>query len=200
MMPFVTEELWQSIRSRKANESIMRSSITGVNESHRDPQVEKEMAFAQKIIEEIRTIRGEMRIPPSKELSLIIRTSSDQKADRIEDYRGYLQRLARVTSLKRTSGAERPRHSASAVVEGEEIFIPLEGIIDITFERKRLQKEINRITGVTNGIRKKLDNRNFREKAPADVVEKERAKLDSMNETLSKFERNLAALIEPGGS
>ena len=53
---------------------------------------------------------------------------------------------------------------------------------------------------MTNGIRKKLDNRNFREKAPADVVEKERAKLDSMNETLSKFERNLAALIEPGGS
>lgn len=88
----------------------------------------------------------------------------------------------------------KPKHAASAVVDGGEIFIPLEGLIDLDAERQRIQKELARVQGMLDGVRKKLSNESFIGKAPKEVVEKEREKLESFRMTLEKLEKNLGRL------
>jgi valyl-tRNA synthetase len=91
---------------------------------------------------------------------------------------------------------ERPKASASAVVDGTEIFIPLAGIIDLDAERKRLEKEIARLQGLIDGIERKLTNESFVAKAPKEVVEKEREKQKNITMNMEKLKSSMAALSE----
>ncbi len=194
LMPFVTEELWQNIRTRQAGETIMLTQLARPDRSLINTDVERQMDFVQKGIEAIRNIRGEMGIPPSKEVPLVMRTSPQHSAETVRKYEGYLQRLARVQSLTFLQDGKRPRLSASAVVDGSEFYIPLEGVIDINLEKARLQKEIDRMSGLLNSIRGKLSNESFVQRAPADVVERERAKQANLENSLEKFRTSLAHL------
>lgn len=195
IMPFVTEELWQNIRRRDPQESIMRAPMVEPDGRFINKQVEQEMAFVQSIIESVRTIRGEMSIAPSKEVSLIMKLRDGRDPESIRRYDGYLKRLARVRSLSFITDQSRPKLSATAVVQGDELFVPLEGLIDIEVEKARLQREIARISGLLKSTQAKLDNPNFVEKAPKDVVEKEKEKLETFTETLTKLQRNYQALL-----
>jgi valyl-tRNA synthetase len=152
------------------------------------------MLFVQHLIESLRNIRGEMGIPPSREIAVAVRLSPAKEATSVTRYDGYFKRMARVTSLTFLEGNDRPRLCASAVVDGEEIFVPLEGLIDVTVEKARLQKEIDRITALLKGIQSKLGNASFVEKAPKDVVEKEKEKLDNFGQTLKKLNHSLEIL------
>ncbi len=152
------------------------------------------MAFVQRVIESLRNIRGEMGIAPSKEISVVMKMGHARTPESLQPYQGYLERLARVASLSFLSDGARPKLSASAVVEGEELFVPLEGLIDIEREKARLKKEIDRVSDLVTGIRKKLGNRNFIAKAPPEVVDKEKEKLDNFGQTLEKLEKNYDAL------
>ncbi len=194
IMPFITEELWQSIRPRAANDSIMRAAMSEPDRSFINKQVEDEMAFVQNVIESVRAIRGEMSIAPSKELSVVMKLRDGRDADSIKKYDGYFRRLARVTSLSFITDQSRPRLSATAVVQGDELFVPLEGIIDIEVEKARLRKEIERVSSLLKSVQAKLSNENFVAKAPKEVVEKEQEKLNTFSETLEKLQRNYAAL------
>lgn len=194
LMPFVTEELWQNIRSRQTGETIMRAQIFPADDAMIDRQVEDEMGFVQHVIESVRNIRGEMSIAPSKEISLVMKLGPMRQASRLKEYEGYLQRLARVTSLSFISNGARPKLAASAVVEGEELFVPLEGLIDIEVEKARLKKEIDRISDLLNGIRTKLGNENFMAKAPQEVVDKEKEKRAAFESNLEKLQRSYNAL------
>ena len=194
LMPFVTEELWQNIRKRQPLESIMRARIAPADMSFVDMDVEKEMAFVQNVIETIRTIRSEMGIAPSKDISLLMRLTDEQSRASIRRYEGYLQRLARVTSLGFIDDTTRPKLSASAVVDGKELFVPLEGLIDLEIERARLQKEIDRLAGMLEGVQRKLANESFVAKAPPEVVEREREKLDAFGHAMEKLEKSLEML------
>jgi valyl-tRNA synthetase len=194
LMPFITEELWQNIRHRKPPESIMHAQLLAADTSFIVPDVEQEMAFVQNVIDALRTLRSEMTIPPSREITLQMRVSHGHSADSVRRYEGYLQRLARVTSLTFLSGEGRPKIAASSVVDGEELFVPLEGVIDLEVERARLQKEIDRVASMLEGVRRKLNNESFVEKAPKEVVDKEREKLDAFAHTMEKLEKNLEML------
>jgi valyl-tRNA synthetase len=194
LMPFVTEELWQNIRRRGPAESIMRAQMMPADASFIDTNVEKEMTFVQNVIESLRTIRSEMGIPPSKDITLLMRSPNPSLSAGIQRYEGYLQRLARVRTLSFIDETVRPRLSASAVVDGTELFVPLEGLIDLDVERNRLQKEIDRLAGMLDGVQRKLANESFVAKAPPEVVEREREKLDSFSATMDKLEKNLEML------
>jgi valyl-tRNA synthetase len=194
IMPFITEELWQSIRPRQPKESIMRSAMPEPDNRFINKQVEDEMAFVQSVIESVRAIRGEMAISPSKEISLVMRLRDGRDIDSVKKYDGYLKRLAKVTSLTFISDQSRPKLSATAVVQGQELFVPLEGLIDIEVEKARLQKEIDRVSGLLKSVQAKLSNASFVEKAPKEIVEKEQEKLRAFTETLEKLQRNYAAL------
>jgi valyl-tRNA synthetase len=194
LMPFVTEELWQNIRTRNAGESIMIAAIAKEDPASIDPAVEAEMFFVQSIIESLRNIRGEMGIPPGREISIVIRTSDEKKTDLITKYEGYLRQLARVGSLVPSRDGMRPHPAASAVVEGVEVYVPLAGLIDLEVERSRLGKEIGRVTNLLAGTREKLGNEGFVNRAPEDVVRKEREKLSRLELDLEKLSRNLEAI------
>ncbi|HZW38541.1 MAG TPA: valine--tRNA ligase [Ignavibacteriaceae bacterium] len=170
-MPFLTEELWQAIEERKPGESISTSKYPEVNESLINEAAEKEMDFVQDIINGIRNIRGEANIPPSKALDVFI------KIENLSEYQiEYIKKLAKLNSISFSSIIQQPKQSASSVVKGIEIYVSLEGIIDLDLERKRLTKEIERLEGSLAGIRKKLSNENFVKNAAKEVVEKERQK------------------------
>ncbi len=188
LMPFITEELWQHLRPRTAGHSIMQTEQPQVDRSLIDSSVEREMDFFQRAIEAVRQIRSEMGIAPSTEVLLAVRTSAAHPREMFTRYDGYLRRLARVSALSFVEDGAHPKHSASAVVDGEEFFVPLEGVIDLDVERARIEREIERVRGMLKGVMTKLENPSFMNRAPREVVEKEREKQAS-------FERNLEKLM-----
>ena len=194
IMPFVTEELWQTIRARDAGSTIMRATIPEPDAAFIDTAVERQMTYVQGVIEAVRTIRGEMSIPPSREITLLMTAGRAHPAEEVRRYEGYLSRLARVTSLSIVEPGLRHPFSATAVVEGEEIFVPLEGVIDLDRERARLQREVDRVTGMLKGIGAKLGNQAFTANAPPEVVAREKEKLAAFELNLAKLQRNLAGL------
>jgi len=114
----------------------------------------------------------------------------------INKYSAYLERLAKVSKLVVGGSIKRPPYSASAVVNSTEIYVPLKDIIDIDIERKRITKEIERLEKTSNSIEKKLLNEQFLSKAPKEVVQKEKDKLESFNQTLEKHRKTLKVLSD----
>lgn len=194
-MPFVTEELWQHLTDRKES-SIMRSDFPVADEQWIDEKTEREMVFIQNVISAVRNIRGENNIPPSKEIRILMRGTSEQQDSVTGPYKNYLKKLTRSGEIESVPEDFKPRLSASAVVEGAEVFVPLEGLIDLEVERKRLEKEIARIQQSVVSISMKLENQSFVNRAPKEVVEREREKLSTFRTNLEKLQANLQQLSE----
>jgi valyl-tRNA synthetase len=190
-MPFVTEEIWQSLAERKDGESIMTSPFPVADEKWIDRETEADGLFMQNVVNAVRTIRGELDVPPSKEINIILNFHSTEKEKHLQKYESYLKRLTKTKDVTLLRDSQKPRHSASAVVDNVEIFIPLEGLINLDTERERIQKEIDRVRGLYSSTEKKLSNESFVSKAPKEVVDHERNKLDSFKITLEKLEKNL---------
>jgi valyl-tRNA synthetase len=188
-MPFVTEEIYQLMLERKDGESISTSEFPKLKKELINPQADKEMETVVDIVTAIRNIRGEMNIPPSKKITVMLK--SNEVSERQIDY---MKKLARVEDLKAGESITKPKASASAVVKSSEIYIPLEGLIDLDVERQRLQKEITRLEGSLAGIEKKLSNEKFVNGAPTEVVEKEKAKQRDWQENLKKLKEILENL------
>ncbi|MCW8823703.1 MAG: valine--tRNA ligase, partial [Ignavibacteriaceae bacterium] len=188
-MPFVTEELWQLIQERKDGDSISTSEFPEVQKELINPQADKDMEIVENIVTALRNIRGEMNIPPSKKINVMLK--SNEVGERQIDY---IKKLAKVEDLKAGESITKPKASASAIVKSSEIYVPLEGLIDLDVERQRLKKEITRLEGSLAGIEKKLSNEKFVNGAPANVVEKERAKQRDWQENLRKLKEILESL------
>ncbi len=189
VMPFITEEIWQLLKSRKSGESISITRMPELNESLIDLSAEEEMDFIQNVVTAVRNIRGEMNIPPSKKINLFI------KSDKVKESQiNYIKSLGRVEEFNYSNDLQKPKASASSVVKDAEIYIPLEGLIDISVERERLEKEINRLSGMLTGVEKKLSNEKFVNNAPADVVEKEKQKKENWQSSIEKLKSILSDL------
>jgi len=154
------------------------------------PEAESEMEIVQSIVTAIRNIRGEMNIPPGKKINLILK-SSEVSTHQID----YIKKLAKVDGASVGADVEKPKASASAVVKNMELYIPLEGLIDLDIERERLEKEIKRLEGSLIGIDKKLSNEKFVNNAPQEVVEKEKTKQRDWTDNLNKLKEILSNLI-----
>ncbi|MFH0989003.1 MAG: valine--tRNA ligase [bacterium] len=194
IMPFITEELWQHL-GKRAGRSIMCAPFPSIDEWWIDQKTEKEMTFVQDVINAIRNIRGENSIAPSKEILVQVRIGADDHDAILQTYEKYVKKLGKVSSIQTIGDGEKPKFASSSVVSGTEIFVPLHDLIDIEVERARLEKEIVRLRGTLEGIDKKLNNRQFVEKAPKDVVDREKEKLANFQSNLEKLEINLTALI-----
>lgn len=193
-MPFITEELWWHIFDRKEGESIMIAHWPTVNNKKINPDAEEQISSIQNIVSAVRSIRGEMNVPPGKETELHLKTDGSSKIKVIEKYSAYLERLGKISKLVVGSATERPPYSASAVVNSTEIFVPLKDIINIDIERKRISKEIERLEKAAQNVEKKLLNEQFLSRAPKEVVQKEKDKLESFNITLEKHRETLKIL------
>ena len=188
-MPFITEELWNKTNKREAGESISVTKFPTYDENLVNAISESKIEFVQIIITGIRNIRGEMNISPAKKLKVLLRTTHLD-----EDQVKYIKSIARVEELFYGSDVVKPNGSASVILKNCEIYVPLEGIIDLALERERLNKEIIRLKGALIGVNKKLSNDRFVKNAPSDVVENEKAKKVDWENSISKLEALLADL------
>lgn len=195
-MPFLSEELWQNLRQRSKGESIMVQPWPQGDPRWIDELATEEMAFVQDVIGSVRNIRSEMDVPPSRSCDVYLNCHDAKYVDLFNDTKSYLQRLAKVERAGAGMNMKKPKFSASAIVSGQEVFVPLEGLIDLEIERKRLTKEIGRVEGILGGVRKKLANKEFLKKAPREVVDAERAKEASFRTTLERLKRNYEGLQE----
>ncbi|MDT3695514.1 MAG: valine--tRNA ligase [Ignavibacterium sp.] len=185
-MPFITEELWQLIDERKVGESISTSEYPTFEERLIKDSADEEMDFVKDIITAIRNIRGEMNIAPSKKINAMIKSFS------VKDYQiDYIKKLAKVEELTVDANIQKPKASASAVLRNVEIYIPLEGLIDLDVEKQRIQKEIVRLESSLAGIEKKLSNEKFVANASPEIVEKERTKQKDWKDNITKLKEIL---------
>lgn len=130
-----------------------------------------------------------MNLPPSKSINVFLKT------DKVtEEQSRYIKSLVKIGELKVDAQLSKPKASASAVVKGCDIFIPLEGLIDLNVERTRIEKEIARISTLLDATGKKLSNEGFVAKAPADVIERERIKMSDWEKSLEKLQAILSDL------
>ena len=188
-MPFISEEIWQMLDERLPGESISVSEFPKYDANEIDEIAEAEFAFVSDVVTAIRNIRGEMNIPPSKAINVFLKSTAVTFAQE-----HYITALVKIDQLTVDENIDKPKASASAVVKGCDIFIPLEGLIDLNVERARIEKEIARLLNSFNGVRKKLENENFVAKAPPDVIERERRKMDDWEKSLEKLQTILEDL------
>ena len=199
-MPFITEEIWQALPRRNVSQdrpaTIMTQPYPRPKKRWIDKTAEDEMRLIQQTIGIIRNIRGEMNVPQDRRARVFLRGPREKLA-LLKIHQDYLKRLSMVESLETGTDAEKPKETASGLVGDLEIFVPLEGLIDIGLERERIEKEIGRVEKILHGLNLKLSHHEFIKKAPPEVVEKERLKQTDFREKLKKLRENLKALGEP---
>jgi valyl-tRNA synthetase len=186
-MPFISEELWNLTADSEKFTSISISVYPKVDERKIDRNAELKTEFLQNLVGNIRNIRGEMNIPPSKKLTALFKTSLLEN-----DQLSYIKALGKLDEVKFGEDIEKPAGSASAVVKNCEIFIPLKGIIDIEIEKVRLNKEISRLEGALVGVNKKLSNERFISNAPPEVIDKEKNKKEDWEKSIMKLKSLLS--------
>jgi valyl-tRNA synthetase len=191
--PFVTEEIWHKLPG--ASGSIMAAAYPldrpDSNQAAIDPEAENQMALLIEVITGVRTIRGEMNISPATKLNAIVHVQDNTKLELLAAHQNTVVHLARLKSLDSALSGAKPPTAASAIVDGATVFIPLEGVVDIGGETKRLAKEIKKITAELETVTKKLNNQGFLAKAPEAVVAKVRDKYNKGSAKLEKLQANL---------
>ena len=190
--PFITEDLWSHFKAANALDLIVDQWPERDFKSLND-NAEKEMVLLQEVVTAIRSIRSRMNVPPSKFPDLVVRCDDDQ-ASFLENHRELLKSLARIGEMTLGESIEKPGQSATAVVGGMEMYILLEGLVDLNQEKSRMGKRIGEINRLITGINGKLSNENFINRAPEYVVAKERTNLDRLTEELDKVTANLEML------
>ncbi|MBW1861600.1 MAG: valine--tRNA ligase [Deltaproteobacteria bacterium] len=188
-MPFVTEEIWQKLPASQG--SIMMAQFPEASDFISDPQALKEMDLIMEVITGIRNIRGEMSIAPSKKVNIFIEVPDSKDADVIRGNVVYIQNLAGVDSVSVDAMVPKPEASATAVFGRNQVHVLLKGILDFQDERKRLRKQIKKIEKEMETAGKKLANREFRAKAPPEIVDSVRKRVESMNVKLEKLYQSL---------
>ncbi len=191
-MPFVTEEIWQKLRTPDEAAHIMVASFPRVTGGH-DAAAVARVTRLQEIIGAVRTIRGEMGIEPKQEIAMVVEaTAADQSI--IDAGAAHFRHLAKVTTIDRFAGGDPPRPAAAAALTGLRLWIPLAGIIDLDKERARLTKEKDKLVQYTASIDKKLSNQSYVSHAPAEVVDGDRARLAEAQARIAVLDGYLAAL------
>ena len=192
-MPFITEEIYQHLP--RDCESIVISSWPQYYEKYELPEEEKSMEKIMEAIKAIRNIRAEMNVVPSRKAKTIIITDNEQVKSAMTEGKSYFEKLAYSSEvIIKDDKASIPEESVSIIIEGAEIFIPLEDLIDKEKEIERLMKEEEKLQGELERVKSKLNNKNFVEKAPKDVVEEEREKEKKYEELMEKVLERLKAL------
>ena len=192
IMPFITEEIWQCLPHREA--SIMVAPWPTPEAAQRWPEAVEAMTLLMEITREVRNIRSAYNIPPGERVPLVLRTSAPGQDGTLESCRAYLESLARLSRLDFGSTIAKPRMAASAVVRGIEVYVPLEGVIDLEEEQQRLGRELAKVRQHLERVTRKLANEEFIRKAPEAVVSKERATQAELQDAAAKLEEGLARL------
>ena len=174
IMPFVTEEIWQSVPH--VGESLVVATYPIVHPEQMDEKAAEEMEFLMDFIRSVRTVRNEMNTPLSKPINIIAKVSDAAHYAILKENESYIARFSNPEEFVYGEDVEAPSDAVTSVITGAEIYLPLAGLINIEDEIARLEKEAEKLQQEVDRVEKKLSNEKFVAKAPAAVVEAERAK------------------------
>jgi valyl-tRNA synthetase len=195
-LPFITEELWQKLplSVRGSGESIMIQNYPQVDQSLINADANENIGWLKKVVTGIRNIRGEMDISPARPVPVIFSGGTDNDRQKQEDFSLLLKTLIRPESMTWLEADEARPAAATALVGEMELLVPMAGLIDMEAELARLDKEIDRKEKDRDRTLAKINNPNFVDKAPDEVVQKERDKLTDLNGALEKLTEQRATV------
>jgi len=190
-IPFLTEELWQQLPHQ--GETVVKAPYPQVTQAWVDPDAEQQMAFVMQVISALRNIRSAFKIPNATRLQPHIKASVAQ-AKMLEQYQTYIVSLANISEMLIDQDMVRPAMSATAILEQMEIYVPLAGLIDVDLERTRLRRDLKKIEDDVVKLEAKLARRDFLDKAPEEIIEKEQAKYQGLRERAGQLVEALESI------
>ncbi|WP_180113764.1 valine--tRNA ligase [Acinetobacter sp. YH12063] len=193
LMPYLTEEIWQTLAPKLniSGETIMLAQYPVADEAKINEQAEADMQWLQGLIGAVRNIRGEMGLGNARLLPVLLQNTTDAEKAQITRIEALFTALAKVESITFLADGEQPPLSSSSVVGHVSVFVPMKGLIDPKAELGRLQKDLDKVQKQHDQIATKLSNEGFVAKAPAAVVEGEKAKLAEFADQLAKIKANM---------
>ena len=197
IMPYLTEEIWQTIApllDRKNTDSIVVADYPQTDSTLISEQIESDMDWLQELIASVRNIRGEMKLGNAVRLPVLLQNISDEEEQRLSRIANQFKALAKVESLTILKDGDEVPLSSSSMVGQLRILVPMKGLIDPTAELKRLGKSFDKLQKQAEGISRKLSNEGFVSKAPAEVVDAEKAKLAELEGQLTAMTAQMEQL------
>ena len=191
-MPFITEEIWQKIPHQGL--SISMSEWPSYKKESIERNIEEKVSTIQEVIRIVRSIKAEMNIPLTRKVDLHIRVVDNKKENVLKENLPYIKNLAHVNLILLGDTIEKPEYSATGVLEDMEIFVPLQNVIDVEAEVKRLEQKLAKIEKELTLTNKKLNNTDFIEKAPREVINKEKEKLEELVDIRDRIYGNLKTI------
>ena len=190
-MPFISEEIWQYIQDRKPEEALVVTAWPTYEVQSSDAADVEAFQLFQNLVSSLRNIRAEMGLSPKEELEVLIKTTDDATGSSLSENEWILNKLQNLKSVSIGSNVAKPKAASSALVSGNELYVPLGDFIDVDKEREKIQSEITRIEGWLKGVNGKLNNANFVDNAPEAVVQNERNKKRDGEANLAKLREQL---------
>ena len=194
VMPFITEDIWQRLPREHRTDSIMITSWPHMQKAFISKKVDSEMTILIDVIQAIRNLRATWRIENSRQINVLVKAKDNHALSALKTNSSYVKKLARARNLDVSEKLDKPKHSAFAVIHDIEIFVPLEGVIDIDKEKKRLKEKLDKLNSELKNTEAKLKNKGFTSKAPKDVVEKTKARKELIKTEVKSLKKNLSAL------
>ncbi|MHB8882027.1 MAG: valine--tRNA ligase [Thermodesulfovibrionales bacterium] len=204
-MPYVTEEIWQNIPGHGSGAGVKGRDIESIviaaypSSLARNIRAEEEMSVIMETVMGIRTIRGELNLSPARELTASIKTHTEEARAILTRNMTYVRKLARAEITEIGTAVEKPRGSAAAVRDFVEVYIPLEGLLDLDLEIERLRKEEDKLDEAMSFVNKKLMNEDFLKRAPREIIAKEKEKYEESLRKKERLRENMKKLYEAGG-
>lgn len=183
-MPFISEEIWQHLPHE--GETITLAAWPEYDPNFEDAEAAAEMSLLMDAIRAVRNIRAEVNVPMSKKIELMLKAGDEQVLQIVNRNEVYVQRFCNTSSFTAGLDLTTPDKAMTAVITGAELYLPLAGLIDIDQEIARLEKELQHLNSEVQRVEKKLANEGFVAKAPAKVIEEEKAKMADYSDKRSK--------------
>jgi len=195
IVPFITEEIWQRVAPLAGcqGDTIMHQPYPAGDAALVDAEAMDEIDWVKQFILGVRKIRSGMNIDPRKPLPVLLQNGSDADQQRLDANRHYVTSLGRVESIEWLGDKDAPE-SATALIGEMKLLIPMAGLIDKEAEQARLGKELDKKRGDLERTEKKLGNASFVDKAPAAVVDKEKAKAEDLRSAITQLEEQLTKI------
>ena len=185
--PFITEEVWSYFNE---SDFIINSPWPNADNEKINNDIDNNINFIMLVITALRNLKSELNISPVKEIQLVCR-GNKLKTDIINENKKYFDDLVKVKDIQCFEKIKKPEKSSTIVINDVEIFVPLSDLIDINKEINRLKDKIKDFEGRMNAVKKKINNENFINRAPKEIVEHEKNKFINYQNNYVKLKENL---------
>ena len=193
-IPFITEEIWQSLSEENNKKSIMKADFPSSKNWKADTEIAANTEWLKSFVSSVRQIRSEMTISPKQSIKIIVDDASNSDIKRLELFESFISNMGSVESIIHKEEADDLPKSAIALLKGMKIYIPLEGLVDIEEEKARLQKKLSNLNQDLKSVKNRLSNDAFVEKAPKEVVDELKEKFKALSLDQTRIEEQLSLL------